>query len=111
MSPLLPTDPGQSIEQQPRTEPDHEVHWADRPIPPMVQRAQAAFRRDRPQLLKTYKGRWVAYNGDWQLAIGRSKTDLIQLCLRRGFNGDEFVVRYIQPESEDDPDWEEMSNI
>ncbi len=64
MSPPLPLDAGQSIEQENHTEPDQEVHWADRPVPPMIQLAQAAFRRDRPELLKTYKDRWVAYNGD-----------------------------------------------
>jgi len=100
-----------SIEHQERTEPDQEVHWADRPIPPMIQLAQAAFRRDLPQLLKTHKDRWVAYLGDWQVALGRSKSDLYQLCLRRGMNEDEFVVRYIQPEMEDDFDVDETSAI
>jgi hypothetical protein len=107
MSPSLPTDPAHAIEDQPSTEPEQEDDWATRPVSPMILLAQAAFRRDRPQLLKTYKDRWVAYTGDWQLAIGRSKYDLVRLCRRRGLSGNEFVVRYIEPVSEDDPDFDD----
>ena len=80
MSAPSPLDPGHSAEQGQESGSglDQEIPWYERPIPPMVVRSQAAFRRDLPQLLKKYEGRWVAYNGDRQVAIGRSKTKLYQ---------------------------------
>ena len=77
----------------------------------MIQRSQATFRRDLPQLLKTDAGRWVAYNGDRQVALGRSKRKLYQQCLQQGLNLDEFTVRCIQPELPDEIDWEEIRDI
>jgi hypothetical protein len=69
-------------------------------IPPGIQRSQAAFRRDLPQLLankKLYR-RWVAYHGDERVGISRSADDLYDECVRRGYGRTEFVVRCIMPE-------------
>ena len=109
MSAPSPLDPGGSADQGQVSGSglDQEIPWYDRPIPPMTQRSQAAFRRDLPQLLKKYKGRWVAYNGDRQIAIGRSKRKLYQQCLDQGLDEEEFVVRFIQQELPEDQDWEE----
>jgi hypothetical protein len=76
-----------------------------------VVRAQAAFRRDLPQLLEGYKYQWVAYHGDRRVALGHSKRDLYQQCLRQGLPPDEFVVRSIEPELPEDPDWEESRDL
>ena len=72
------------------------------PIPPLIQSAQAAFRRDLPELMKTHYRQWVVYQGDQRLGFGRSQTQLIQECLRRGLRQDEFVVRSVEPEAPDE---------
>ena len=109
MSASSPLNPGHAAEQGQGSGSglDQEIPWYDRPVPPMTLRSQAAFRRDLPQLLKKYEGRWVAYNGDRQVAIGRSKTKLYQQCLDQGLDEEEFVVRYIQKELPEDQDWED----
>ena len=113
MSPASPLDPGHAAEQGQGSGSglDQEIPWYARPVPPMILRSQAAFRRDLPQLLKKYEGRWVAYNGDRQVAIGRSKTQLYQQCLNEGLDDNDFVVRCIQPEYEDDLDEDEIQGI
>jgi len=67
-------------------------------IPPLVELSQNAFRRDLPRLLREYPRQWVAYHGDEQVAVGPSKRQLYQECLRRGLRVGEFVVRSIEPE-------------
>lgn len=69
-------------------------------IPPGIQRAQAAFRRDLPLLLqnKRYYRQWVAYHGDQRIGILRSEFELYDECFRRGLKETEFVVRCIVPE-------------
>jgi hypothetical protein len=113
MSSPFPPDPGLSTGQEPESgsAPDQEIPWYEREVHPMTQRSQAAFRRDLPQLMKKYKGRWVAYNGDLPVAIGRSKHKLYQQCLDEGLDEDEFVVRFIQPELPEDQDWDEFGDI
>jgi hypothetical protein len=83
----------------------------EREIPPLVRRAQAAFRRDLPQLLEDHRHQWVAYHGDRRVALGHTKRELYQRCLRHGFPPDEFVVRCIEPEPPEDLDWEEFRNV
>lgn len=56
------------------------------------EQAWAAFQRDWPQLAQEHYGQWVAYHGDQQLGIGRSKTELYQVCLQRGLKRGEFQV-------------------
>ena len=74
------------------------------PISPMIQRSQAAFRRDLPALMKTHYGYWVAYHGEQRLGFGRSKFKLVLECLQRGLKDDEFVVRGVAPEMPEDDD-------
>ena len=74
------------------------------PIPQMIQVSQAAFRRDLPALMKTHYGYWVAYHGEERLGFARSKSKLVQECLRRGLKEDEFVVRGVAPEMPEDND-------
>jgi hypothetical protein len=69
---------------------------------PLMKRAHEALCRDLPELLKKYPHRWVAYTGDWMIAVGRSKRDLYRLCLSRGFSDDDFVVLSIEPELPDE---------
>jgi hypothetical protein len=65
-------------------------------VPAMIARSIAAFRRDLPELLKTHRGRWVAYHGDERLGFGRRHTPLYQECLRRGLSRDEFIVTVVE---------------
>jgi hypothetical protein len=67
-------------------------------VSPLIDRSQSAFRRDLPRLLKEHPRRWVAYHGDDRVAVGPSKRQLYQECLRRGLQIGEFVVRSIEPE-------------
>jgi len=75
-----------------------------RPVPPMIQHAQAAFRRDLPGLMKTHYLQWVAYHGDKRIGFSHSKTELVLECLRRGIPEDEFVVRGVEPEIPEESD-------
>jgi hypothetical protein len=60
-------------------------------------RAMHAFYRDLTELLKERYRQWVAYQGEQQLGFGRTKTELYQECLRRGFQPDEFIICSIEP--------------
>ncbi len=75
-------------------------------IPEMIKKAQAAFRRDLPELLKDrrLRGQWVAYHGEQRVGVGRSKQGLYQQCLKQGLPYGEFVVRHVAPEYDDEVD-------
>jgi hypothetical protein len=49
-------------------------------ISPDIMRAQEAFRRDLPELLRNRRvsQAWVAYYGDRRIGFGKSKTELFQ---------------------------------
>ena len=107
MSSISPADPSRPVEDEPGSQVTSDSSWVHRPVPPLIQRGQEAFSRDLPELLKKHAGHWVAYSGDRQLGIGRSKNKLYQQCLRQGLDHDEFVVRGIEPEV----DWEEFCKM
>jgi hypothetical protein len=69
-------------------------------------RAQQAFWRDLPELLKNrrHHGQWVAYHGDEQIGLGKTATELYQRCLLRGFQRGEFYVGKV--ETAETPPWE-----
>ena len=67
-------------------------------IAPIIERSQAAFRRDLPELMKSHYRQWVAYHGEQQIGLARSSFDLYDACSRRGLKCGEFVVRSIEPE-------------
>lgn len=75
-------------------------------VAPGILRSQQAFWRDLPELLKNKSnhGKWVCYHGDEQVGIARTKRELIQECLRRGFKDDEYDFEVIEPR--DSPPWE-----
>ena len=72
------------------------------PVAFMIERSQAAFRRELPELMKTHSREWVAYHGDQRIGFARTQFELYDLCFRRGLHDDEFVVRSIEPEMADD---------
>ena len=72
----------------------------DPEIPEGVRRSQDAFFRDLPELLKDdrLRGRWVAYRGEQRVEVGRTQTEVIQECNRRGLREDEYDVFVIEPQ-------------
>src|SRR6478609_3812925 len=78
---------------------------------PIILRAQAAFRRDLPGLLKGHRRRWVAYHGERRVAIGSSKRQLFQHCREIVLPAGEILVRFIEPEISDEIDWNESRDI
>ncbi len=63
----------------------------------IVKESIAAFRRDVPELLKTHRGKWVAYHGDELWGIGRTQTELYRQGFRRGLTRNDFIVGFIEP--------------
>ena len=96
-NPSNSTDVGPGANPEP-AESEEPLPLALRPVPPMIQRTYEAFLRDLPEMLKTHYRQWVAYHGDQRLFFGRSQTNLIQECLRRGIPEDEFVVYSVEPD-------------
>lgn len=68
---------------------------------PVIAQAQGAFRRDLDQLLQERPGQWVAYHGEQCVGFGPTKTRLYQECLQRGYELGHFVVRFIQPPTDE----------
>jgi hypothetical protein len=68
-----------------------------------IRRSQEAFFRDLPELLKDrrLRGKWVAYHGDERVKIGRTQTDVIKECNRRGLEIDQYDVFVIEPQSQE----------
>ena len=102
-----------SVEQQ--TEPPRELTDEERasqiedllnsePLP-IITKSIDAFRRDLPEMLKTHRGKWVAYHGDERISFGKTKTGLCRECRRRGLTRNEFVVCGVE-EGVFDPDEE-----
>jgi hypothetical protein len=75
-------------------------------IAPGILRAQQAFWRDLPELLKDKRnhGRWVANHGDERVALAPTQVELIRECLRRGLHDDEYDRDVIEPQAR--PPWE-----
>jgi hypothetical protein len=70
-------------------------------IPPLIERAQKAFRRDLPELLPDRYRQWVAYHGDDCVGFSDSQFDLYDECVRRGYPEDEFLVQCITADVEE----------
>jgi hypothetical protein len=70
---------------------------------PMIEKSIEAFRRDLPEMLKSHRGRWVAYHGDERIGFGNTQTELVQECFQRGLTRDDFVVCGVE-EGVFDPD-------
>jgi hypothetical protein len=81
---------------------EHDLNRADDPVPAMLTRSLAAFRRDLPKLLDTHYGKWVAYHGDERLGFGKTETKLYEEHLAAGLKLDEFLVCSIEPEIADE---------
>ena len=72
-------------------------------IPEGIRRSQEAFFRELPELLKSrrLRGKWVAYHGNERVKIGRTQTDVIKECNRRGLDVEQYDVFVIEPQSQE----------
>lgn len=68
--------------------------------PEGVVRSRSAFVRNLAILLplKTREVLWAAFQGDEQVGVGATETELYQLCTRRGLKDGEFYVGRIEPQ-------------
>jgi hypothetical protein len=90
---------------------DESSSLLDRETPPMIRRAQAAFQRDLPHLIKDHLRQWVAYHGDHRVAFGSSKRELFQHCDHQHLPADEFVVRLVELEMPEEIEWNESRDV
>jgi hypothetical protein len=76
------------------------------PVSPAMLRAQRAFWRDLPDLLKERRNRlkWVAYHGDDRVGLGKTRTELYHRCLGRGLRPGEFYIGRVRERPT--PPWE-----
>jgi hypothetical protein len=70
-------------------------------VPEGIRQSQEAFFRDLPALLEDRKlrGKYVAYHRGVRVKTGRSQTDVVRECVRRGISDDEYDVFIIEPQS------------
>lgn len=100
--PVVPDGPSDAHAVQPGPGPENTVVSEIPPVHPMIERANQAYFRDLPEILKTHYRQRVAYHGDQRIAFGRSKTLLVQDCLRRGIPRGEFIVYSVEPDARDE---------
>ena len=102
---MMPTSSPSSVSAALDQDAIHQLEITlQEPFPAMVMQSRGAWRRDLPILLKSNPGQWVAYHGDKQMGIGRTKTELFQQCLHGGLQRGQFIVLLIEPEVEHEVD-------
>ena len=74
-------------------------------IQPAMLRAQRAFWRELPELLKNRRnhGQWVACHCDERVGLGKTRTELYQRCFQQGLQQGTFYIGKI--EEADTPPW------
>jgi hypothetical protein len=50
------------------------------------------------------RGKYSAYHGDERVKVGRSQTEVVRECLKRGLTDDEYDVFVIEPQSRESED-------
>jgi hypothetical protein len=63
-------------------------------VPPLRAQGEAAYYRDLQGILQERSRVWVAYSGDERIGFGRTKSELYDICLRRGLQPHEFIVLF-----------------
>jgi hypothetical protein len=68
-------------------------------MPEGIRNALAAFRRDLPTLLASWRarGKWACYSKDGQVGIGRSYLKLMDEVVRRGIPDGEYIIDRVTP--------------
>ena len=70
--------------------------WPDDPVSANILAAQDAFRRALAALLKANPHQWVAFHGERQVCIARTKASAYDECVKQGLHRGEFVIRKIE---------------
>ncbi|HKI31218.1 MAG TPA: hypothetical protein VKA46_05085 [Gemmataceae bacterium] len=74
--------------------------WAGSP----QSQAWEAFARDLDELLRTHRGKWVAYRGPQRVCVCDSEPDVYRECLKRGLPVDELFIDRIYPAATEVPE-------
>jgi hypothetical protein len=79
------------------TPPAPPVEPPEQEIPEGIRISQEAYRRDLPELLKQKKlyRYWVAYHRNERIGVACTGKELLEKCLKRGLDDDEFYVGWI----------------
>ena len=87
-------------------EPSHSSE-PERQVSPAMRKAQEAFWRELPDLLKlkSRKRQWAAFHGDERVCVTKHSVDAHQECLRRGLKSGEYYVGKIKMDPERIPPW------
>jgi hypothetical protein len=80
---------GTALQPPTRAKPDSDLLGQ---IPPAILKAQIAFWRDRPQLLREHLGQWVVYHQDKAIIFTKTALEAYRECERRGTDENEYVV-------------------
>jgi hypothetical protein len=78
-------------------------YWTYKNLPSRprdIERATDAFNKALPTLLAANDPsyQWVAFYHDQQIAVGKTKTEVGQQCLRQGYQRGTFIVRAVEPD-------------
>lgn len=62
---------------------------------PLVEAGQAAFQQSLEGLLRTHRGKWVAFLGEQMVCVAKTQTAAYAECIRRGLNKRDLAVRLV----------------
>jgi hypothetical protein len=95
-----PTPPGIRFPQEKLSGPAAGREWAGS----LQSQAWEAFARDLEELLRTHRGKWVAYRGPQRVGVGDSEADVYRECVQRGLPADELLVDMVYPAATETPE-------
>jgi hypothetical protein len=74
-----------------------DMQSAPRVIPDGIRRSQEALRKALPQMLEQpgYFHKWAAFHGDELLGVARDPAKLLQECIRRRLQDDQYYIGWI----------------
>ena len=80
-----------------RVTPSPAIEEPELQIPEGIRISQEAYRRELPELLKQKYHQWVAYHRNERVGIAYTGKELLEECLKRGLDDDEFFIGWIDP--------------
>jgi hypothetical protein len=69
---------------------------------PLIEIGQETFRKSIADLLKSHRGKWVAFLGEEVVCFAKTETDAYRQCIARGLSIRDVAVRRVA-----EPHWEE----
>jgi hypothetical protein len=61
--------------------------------------AQDLYAAGLPELLRSHRGKWVAFSSEGQIAIDADPNVVYRLCSEQGYRPGEFLMSCIEPEA------------